>query len=506
MHGVVGQQLLRIAQQAGAVLGARGVLDLVEQVVELGRLVAPVIVGLGKVGQVKRLHMRDQREVVVLVAVGTAEPLRPFHVLRLGHDAHLGQLGHDDFAALARVRRGRQGQRQLQRGFDARFGQQLLGFFNVERIDARGVHIAKRSGHVVAADGGAVAIARTLDHGLAVNGGCDGAAHAHIVQWLSGVVDGQDGLGARATDQHLKARVGLELRHATRRDAGEQVHIARQQGGDLRSRVGDEAEGGAAQLDGACRPETIPSRQHHRGTLVPRAQLVGAGTHGLGGIGIGALGLHDDGRGLAQGEQQVGVDVFVQHHQGVFVHHLRGQVGKGALVFVGAFLAASTVVGELDRSGVEGLAVLELDALAQLEGVGLEVGRDFPALGQQGRDRAVGVDLGERFKNVVLHDLGNGRGRSCRGVQAWGFQGHGQHHRILAVLRQGTDGRGQRNGSQRASGKNGSAIQHVQRLLTKSRLGIQSTPARLWAEGCRQCAKALCTPLVAHSARYRMAY
>jgi hypothetical protein len=58
-----------------------------------------------------------------------------------------------------RVRRGRQGHGQLQRGLDAGFGQQLLGLFHVERIDARGVHIAKGAGHVVAADGHAVAVA-----------------------------------------------------------------------------------------------------------------------------------------------------------------------------------------------------------------------------------------------------------------------------------------------------------------------------------------------------------
>jgi hypothetical protein len=34
------------------------------------------------------------------------------------------------------------------------------------------------------------------------------------------------------------------------RDAGEGVHIARQQGGHLRGRVGDEAEGGPLDLDG----------------------------------------------------------------------------------------------------------------------------------------------------------------------------------------------------------------------------------------------------------------
>jgi hypothetical protein len=66
------------------------------------------------------------------------------------------------------------------------------------------------------------------------------------------------------------------------------------------------------------------------------------------------------------------------------------------------FSPAARSKRELDRVGIEGLAVLEFDALAQLEGVGLEVGRDFPALGQQRRDAAVGVDLGEGLEDVVL--------------------------------------------------------------------------------------------------------
>jgi len=48
--------------------------------------------------------------------------------------------------------------------------------------------------------------------------------------------------------------------------------------------------------------------------------------------------------------------------------------GKGALVFVGAFLGGRALKGKLDRLRIEGLAIVELDAFAQAEGVGLEVG------------------------------------------------------------------------------------------------------------------------------------
>ena len=62
----VAQQLL-----AARSCGRAAFLILVVQVVELGRLVAPVVVGLGEVAQVKRLHVRNDGQVVVLVAVGT---------------------------------------------------------------------------------------------------------------------------------------------------------------------------------------------------------------------------------------------------------------------------------------------------------------------------------------------------------------------------------------------------------------------------------------------------
>ena len=108
MDTVIGQHALRVAQQLGAIGGARRILDLVEQGVELRRFVAPVVAGLGEVAQIKRLDVRDDREVVGLVGVGAAEPLRPFDVFDLRDDADLGELRGDYFATLARIGRGRQ--------------------------------------------------------------------------------------------------------------------------------------------------------------------------------------------------------------------------------------------------------------------------------------------------------------------------------------------------------------------------------------------------------------
>ena len=453
MHGLFGQQALRIAQQAGAVGGARGVLDFFKQRAELGRVVAPVIVGLGKVAQVKGLDVGDQGEVVVLVAIGAAEPLGPFHILDLGHDADLGQLRRNHLAPLAGIGRRGQRERERERGLDARFGQQFFGLVDIERVDARGVHIPESARHIVAANGHAKAVTRAFDDGLAVDGGGNGTAHAHVVQGLAVVVDGQDGLGARAAHHHLKARVGLELGHAAWRDAGKRVHITGQQRRHLRGRVGDEAERGPAHLDAGGRAKARPGVQRDGRTLVPCAQHVGAGAHGPRGIGGGTFGLDDDGRGLAQHKQEIRVDVLVDQHHGVVIHHLGGEAGKGALVLVGALVAARAVEREFDRIGREGHAVAELHPPAQAQGVGLEVGRHLPALGQQRRHTAVGIDLGERLEDVVVNDLGNGRGGTGGRVQPRWFQRHGQHHVVLAGFGQGAPGRGKGHRGDGASGK-----------------------------------------------------
>ena len=107
MHRILGQQALRITQQARAVGGAGGVFDLFKQLVELLRVVAPVVIRLGKVAQVEGFNVRNDGQVVVLVGVSARQPLGPFHVLQLALNTNLGQLGCNQLAALAGIGRGR---------------------------------------------------------------------------------------------------------------------------------------------------------------------------------------------------------------------------------------------------------------------------------------------------------------------------------------------------------------------------------------------------------------
>jgi hypothetical protein len=187
--------------------------------------------------------VRNDRQVVVLrSAIGVAEPLRPFDVLHLDRDADLGQLRHDHLATLARIGRRRQGHRQFERRLDAGFCQQLLGLLDVVRVDAGGVDVAGQAPSRSGCRSARPAVGCAFDEGLAVDRRQDRAAHAHIVERLALAVHRHDGLGQRCATDHLELRVLLELRHDAGADARESIHIAGQQCGGLRGRVGDEAE------------------------------------------------------------------------------------------------------------------------------------------------------------------------------------------------------------------------------------------------------------------------
>ena len=96
------------------------------QVAEGLAVVAPVVAGVGVLRVVQRLDVVDDRQVEVALE-GARQPLRPFDVLDLHVDADLGQLRGDDLAALARVLRRRQGQREVQRRRHAGVLQQVAG-------------------------------------------------------------------------------------------------------------------------------------------------------------------------------------------------------------------------------------------------------------------------------------------------------------------------------------------------------------------------------------------
>ena len=81
-------------------------------------------------------------------------------------------------------------------------------------------------------------------------------------------------------------------------------------------------------------------------------------------------------------------------------------------------LGLGALEAELHVAGVEGLAVVELHALAQLEGVALPSGSIVQLSASSGVDAAVDVDLGQALEHVVVHDLADRRGRRDGRVEA----------------------------------------------------------------------------------------
>ena len=146
------------------------------------------------------------------------------------------------------------------------------------------------------------------------------------------------------------------------------------------------------------------------------------------------------------------------------------------LGLVGALLVLGALEAELHGRRVEGLAVVELHALAQLEGVALAVRVHRPALGQQRRDRAVDVDLGQAFEDVVVHDLADRRGRRDGRVQPVRLEHHADRDAVLLALGQR---RGRRPGHrQRRAGGQRNQGAAAERHLSLRGMGNAGSHAR----------------------------
>ena len=149
--------------------------------------------------------------------------------------------------------------------------------------------------------------------------------------------------------------------------------------------------------------------------------------------------------GLLQGDDE-GVVIGALHG----VHHgqIAGQI---------AVLLNDLFVGELHIRGGEGLAVVPLHALAQVEGVGEVVLRDLPALGQIGDDLFVVVQRQQAAVEVAGHVIGIVVGVGVR-VEAGGVAAKADQQHLLPA-RFGRAGAG-RAGAGRAAAAGRQAQRH----------------------------------------------
>ncbi len=101
---------------------------------------------------------------------------------------------------------------------------------------------------------------------------------------------------------------------------------------------------------------------------------------------------------------------------------------------------------------------MEFDALAELERIGLQVGRHLPALSEQRRYRTVLVDLGQCLIDVIERDLGDRRSRCGGGIEPRRLQRHAYDDAVLLALREARQRRCDERGGHR---DNGQFLQHI---------------------------------------------
>ena len=302
------------------------------------------------------------------------------------------------------------------------FGEQRLGLLHVVlvrdeilvvAVDVLGQRAGKRLGAVGVGD---------LHDGFLVGGVVDRLTHAHVVKRRDAMVKGQvlDGEGVELLE--LEAGAGLEHRHELGTDVQRHVDAAGLQlghhGRALRDDADDEVRGLrllAEVLIVAGQPDLL--------VLLPGHELVRAGAHGV--VGIVVAGLGD---GLLIEDAHVHVGQVVQQGRagrlgdelhGVVVDHVDlGQGAEHERGRRGGLRVDVALEGELDVGGLELLAVVELDALMELELHGVVVNLR-PGLGQARLNGHFRAELDQRVVDLEH------RQRGGRVVGAVRVQGHG---------------------------------------------------------------------------------
>ena len=277
----------------------------------------------------------------------------------------------------------------------------------------------------------------------------DGLAHLQVLHRPLLEVDEGQVVDARGDGgPHGRLAAGIDEVHRVRRHVLHDVDLAGEKRGEARRELGDEAEGDLLDL-GLALPVVVVARDDQLLVAYPLRELEGPRARGLGGQSLDALleglGRHrheilqgdavDEPRPWLVGDEayRVGIDDLDFLHQ---------CPARQVVRLVGGVL--DVVHGRLDALGIEGLAVVELDALAQGE-LPRGVVHHLPRDGEHG-DRLVALRIAvdQPIVHVLDHVVGrpvhDGVGQERPGLCR---EGHDDFLGLHSILGKDRGGRGQ---------------------------------------------------------------
>ena len=403
--GLLGQDLVDLDVNLVAALGVQRHTGLVQKRVDLRVVDTGDIEGAGGVEHiviaavgVGGLHgIAAAADVIIAVAEG-GPPGAALHGLQLQVDAHIGKLGLQGLAQLGVV-----GGLAVEEGegqtLCAGGGQQLLGLVGVVLIggDVGGVALLTLHQGDVAHIAGAL-VHHDIDD-LAVNGVGQGLTDL-LADAVTVEVDEIEAVAHGAVGGQVLVLLGLQEGGGGQGGAEDHVGLAGLHGDEGGVHIGDEVEGDLLHGGGAV-PVVLIGGQGDVLGGDPLHELEGAGAHGVAGellLGDAVVVVGVDDGAVPQHVDEVAVGVLQVDGDGVVVHDVAAVHREGGELHPG--LIAEALHGQLHIVGGEVVAVVELHALPQVEGVVQAVLRGLPVGGQHGHHLVVLVQGHQAVKDV----------------------------------------------------------------------------------------------------------
>ncbi|MCY1520726.1 hypothetical protein D9M68_555130 [compost metagenome] len=408
----------------------------------------------------------------MFAGLGALEVLAPFVGDDLGLDAHLGPVGLEHFGHQLGVgvvralhRHGPEG--DLGAFLDAGGLEQLLGLFRVVAGVLDGLVIGPLGRRHAVHGQLAGALVHGVDDGLLVHRHVQRLAHFELVQRLVRDVVGDVAIVEARLRRHLQVRVVLQRFQVGRTwEEGDLAFVGLELLHAHRS-IGADREDQVVDLHVLGLPVILVAGETDLRVLLVTLEHEGAGADGflvdVGGLAlfeqlVGIFGGVDGGEAhghvldegcihTVEGELD-GVVVDLLHPGDVGVHAHVGEVGEfgGVRLAEGVVLVEHALEGEEHVVGVEVAGRLEviggveLDALAQVEGVGEAIGGNVPLLGKA-RDHcgAAALELGQAVEDGFGGGVEIGAGGVLARIETGGAA-FGAEHQVACSAGEGCAG------------------------------------------------------------------